>query len=363
MKAVRWIAAWLGLVVMSPVSAWTVVDLGTLPDHRYSVATSINSAGTIVGISGGTYLPNVDTPPRGFIWHPTTGSMTELGSLGGNYTIINAIDDLGHIAGTSTTALIPPGSQPYRAILSTPNGGSIASLGPFESKATWATGITPGGSRRVIGYSKTLSGYASSGWISAPQGGPLSKLPVPAGATVCTPYAINDAGRVVGECDCLSTCRGYVHHVSGLPNGLFPGPFLLKNSASSPPAAGAYGVNAAGVIVGWRQVASGAPMPAKWTHFSAEPIALPLPQGAIGGRAYGINSAGRIVGYFTPVSGQTAGVLWQPDGSVTVLDDLPAVKAAGFHDLQIFDINDSGWMVGLGIKSGSSSWRAILIKP
>ena len=85
---------------------WTAADgqvsLGTLDGDGYSMGFGINEAGAIVGISsvGGSTL-------RPFIWTPstpngTTGTMSDLLTLGGSLTSARGINGLGQIAGAST---------------------------------------------------------------------------------------------------------------------------------------------------------------------------------------------------------------------------------------------------------------------
>jgi len=56
-------------------------------------------------------------------------------------------------------------------------------------------------------------------------------------------------------------------------------------------------------------------------------------------------------------------VLWQPRGAPLILENIPAVKAAGWNNLySAYGINDAGWIVGVGAKGGSSV-RAYLLMP
>lgn len=66
--------------------------------------------------------------------------------------------------------------------------------------------------------------------------------------------------------------------------------------------------------------------------------ALPLASG----NAQAINDRGAIVG----ISNGKAYLL--DDGVLTILDDLPEVRAKGFTGLIPIDINERGWIVGWG---------------
>jgi len=69
----------------------TITDLGTLGGDRSSAA-DINSAGQIVGTSR-----TARGEQHGFVW--ASGTMTDLGDLGARYSLATAINDAGQIAG------------------------------------------------------------------------------------------------------------------------------------------------------------------------------------------------------------------------------------------------------------------------
>ena len=78
-----------------------LVDLGTLGGD-ISLSQGINAMGQVVGYS---YLAG-NAEQHAFLWTPdvangTTGTMVDLGVLGGSYSIAYGINDLGVVVGSS----------------------------------------------------------------------------------------------------------------------------------------------------------------------------------------------------------------------------------------------------------------------
>jgi probable HAF family extracellular repeat protein len=90
-------------------STGSYVDLGALPNSRYSLALSVNNANAVVG-----YVGSADV--RGFLWTPANG-MVDLNTLldptitaGWSLTNAFAINNLGQIAAAAN--FMGPGGQP-----------------------------------------------------------------------------------------------------------------------------------------------------------------------------------------------------------------------------------------------------------
>ena len=363
LQCFRWLASLMLVLGTASAHAWTIIDLGDLnPSGSAGAgATRINNQGKV---TGSAYLANGER--HGFIWFPN-GGMVDLGTLGGTNSGAGGIDNLGYVVGFATTALTYPISGNYRAYLSSINGGSLSSLGTLNGLGTVATGITPDGDRRVIGYSLTTGNQYRHGFISAPNGGPLTQLPKPAGTSYCQPYAINQVGRIVGQCDCPNNCRAYA--INDYGNGGSAYLLPVAGNGSSSMISSAVSINASNSAVGNRQNSNGARMPVRWINLPFLIWQYLASENATEGTASAINSQGQIVGRLSfPPSGVLTGtnghaVLWQSNGTLIKLDQLPEVKAAGWYQLfQAFDINDLGWIVGEGWNAAGNS-RAFLLKP
>jgi probable HAF family extracellular repeat protein len=356
------VGAWLAAAI-STAHAWTIIDLGNLVNPNgltsgLAQGLRINNVGTVVGASETT-----SGQLHGYIWRQSTG-MLDLGTLGGDWSLALGVDDFGYVVGGAKQALVYPVSGNYRAFITSVNGGSMSSLGTFNGKGTKATGISADGSRRVIGHTVETSGGDSynNGFISAPNGGALSLLPKPPGMAHCRPYGIGVGGRIAGICDCEISCRAYISYNYGAgATSLLSTPQGSKSRA--------FNVNA-NYVVGGVTTPPAIERPVRWIQFSPGPALanLALPAGATGGVASAINTSNQIVGR---VNGPPPGfygngraALWQNNGTVVVLDQLPEVQAAGWVQLyQAFDINDSGWIVGIGSIANTGGTRAFLLRP
>lgn len=91
-------------------------------------------------------------------------------------------------------------------------------------------------------------------------------------------------------------------------------------------------------------------------------VPLPeFPSGAIcQSKAVALNNHGHAVGWATRGASDNPAVLWR-DGTLTSLNDLPEVQAAGWWSLTARDINDHDQIVGYGHHDGLVS--AFLLSP
>lgn len=154
------------------------------------------------------------------------------------------------------------------------------------------------------------------------------------GGTTSTAYGITAAGQVVGT---SKMGDGSTRAFSWTAGG---GMVALPAGSTH-----AYGVNSAGVIVG-RGVFGGSTRGFVWTPGAGGGTLQQLPLGVPGtssGEARAINDAGQIVGFSTG-SGIPRAVLWTPNGAggyqVTLLGDF------GGGQGQALDINAHGTVVG-----------------
>ena len=129
-------------------------NLGTLGGTN-SYGYGINAAGQVTGASDTTG----DSATHAFLWKPSTpngtsGTMHDLGSLGGTESNGSAINASGQVAGSS----LKNGDAAYRAFLwkpSTPNGtsGTMYDLGTLGGTESFGGSINASG--QVAGFSYT----------------------------------------------------------------------------------------------------------------------------------------------------------------------------------------------------------------
>jgi uncharacterized membrane protein len=122
----------------------------------------------------------------------------------------------------------------------------------------------------------------------------------------------------------------------------------------------AVAINSSGVVVGYVSGQNDAAPVA----FVDDGIMRPLfAGGACCSIASAINDRGDVVGV---IDGQHGFLV--ENGRLTMLDQLPAVRAAGWTRLLPEGINNRGWIVGMGMLStpaapGRVPWRAFVLKP
>ncbi len=144
-------------------SAGAITDIGTLDGNSYSIADHLNSCGQVIGSSA----PEVPVLHyHAFIWTPSspnanTGSMQDLGTLGGTYVDAFAINDFGKVVGDSflSGTVGPVGSRhAYLWIPTTPNGttGTMQDLGVLGGNVSYAFGIN--NQAEIVGGSQIANG-------------------------------------------------------------------------------------------------------------------------------------------------------------------------------------------------------------
>jgi probable HAF family extracellular repeat protein len=180
----------------------TMYDLGTLGGSE-SNGSAINASGQVAGSS----LKNGDSAYRAFLWKPTTpggtsGTMHDLGTFGGTESVGGAINAGGQVAGFSYTT----GHADYHAFLWTPTtpigtSGTMLDLTTLGGLNSYSYNVGAGG--QVVGASEIVSTsdrahaflYTSgSGMVD------LNTLIDPlSGWELLDASAINDAGQITGQ--------------------------------------------------------------------------------------------------------------------------------------------------------------------
>lgn len=155
------------------------IGFGDGPDLE-STGNGINNVGMLVGST-----ETLDQKTRAFVWD--NGSLSRLGTLGGDNSYGYGINDRGDVVGSSDLA----NGETHAFLL---RAGTMRDLGTLGGTTSRATGINQ--SRQVVGCSKTAGNVSEEAFIYA--SGLMQGLPTLGGTNACA-YAINKAGWAVGN--------------------------------------------------------------------------------------------------------------------------------------------------------------------
>jgi len=182
----------------------------------------------------------------------------------------------------------------------------------------------PGGLTSTTGYAVNSSGTVA-GWGQASSGGQafvstaggLQALPLGAG-TESYAYGINGAGTVVGNT-----------YVGGNSHGT-----IWTSTSATDLGANTYAtaINNSGEVVGSNGSA--------FAVVNGQLEDLAMPSNMNWSSAYGINDAGTVVGDGRLANGTFRGLIWNADGTVTMLGTLGGTSS------QATNVNDGGEVVG-----------------
>jgi hypothetical protein len=301
------------------IAAYKIVDLGA-SGRSASVATDINNPGQIVG-----GVCRSDAAIRGadcdaFITHSDGSNLRTVAPIGDLWGLGKDvwITDLGAVYANSPTGPFKTG----------PNGVGRINIGAGGNGDN-LTNVSSNGRFIKSGCASDAIGSACAIQTSSlvPAGGqaPARGVAVAANGQMVVTYTLGAVTKALVTAPngasprALTSLAGYVY------------PTEMNNS---------------GQVVGFRKLTFESPSESFITApdaTSATILALPsLPQD--------VNASGDIVG---GVGGSKA-VLYS-SGSITMLGTLPSVQAGGWQDLEPLSINDSGNIMGRGLKQGSGA--------
>ena len=159
----------------------SVTDLGSLGGND-GVATAVNASGEVVG-----YSALADGTQHGFIWTPA-GHMVDLGTLGGGGSNVVGIDSAGEVAGSSPTA-----DGFSHAFLWTPTAG-MQDLGTLPGGSE-SNAVALSSSGEVVGTADDGAGVVPFAYTAATGMHALGILP---NSTGTFPEDVNSTGQIAG---------------------------------------------------------------------------------------------------------------------------------------------------------------------
>jgi probable HAF family extracellular repeat protein len=285
----------------------TFTDLGTLPGSPYAVAYAINETNQITGES------NSHNNTHAFLYQ--NGQMSDLGALtsgGGGYSSGHAINRAGQVAGETSLALA---STIHAALFSS---GTINDLGALGGDYSAAFGINNSGI--IIGESEVVQQGVTNVhafvYTNGTGGGMVDLGTL--GGNYSSAKGVNDSGTIVGEAETVIGGTT-VQHAFSYRNGVMSDLGTLGGSSSS-----ASAINSAGLIVGY--ATDGNEVANAFLYDGSQMINLMTLLPANSGwtnlaSADGINDAGQIIGSGYLADGEYQAYLLTPTSApVSIFD-------------------------------------------
>ncbi|MCE3253088.1 MAG: extracellular repeat protein family [Cellvibrio sp.] len=170
------------------------------------------------------------------------------------------------------------------------------------------------------------------------------------------PYAMNEAGQVIGANNTPDEVRGYIWDRE---TGLRAIEGVMGGGASVPSA-----INDHGDVVGTSS-SYGSQHAIFWSEETGTLDLGDLPGGIVLSHAYAINNHRQIVGNGTGPSGGEA-VIWDSEGQIHNLNELLIRDEPDdqyLHMLYGRTINDAGWITAFGFDTRDRRYRTFLLKP
>jgi probable HAF family extracellular repeat protein len=301
------------LAVASPI--YTLADLGTLGGPS-AAATSVNASGQAVGTIA---------TPSGFL-NAFSFDASGMTNLTANTPAIsgqtNGINDAGEIAGTQIV-----GGQSYATVWTNGVANAVGGAGSY------AMAINDDGS--VAGM--LVKNGQGNAFVS--QNGTVIDLGTFAGGFWSSAYGLNSDGQAAGYgMTANGTFRAFIWT---------PGQGYTTLATLGGANGYALAINDAGMATGASQVGSG------FIHAFVSNGSSIKDLGTLGGSssyAYGINNLGNVVGYSLTGSNTMDGFLYE--GGVMYDMNALLIDAPGWTITQLYGINDSNQVVGVGILNG-----------
>ena len=332
-----------------------VTDLGDLGGGS-AVAYDINASGQVVGQSR-----NASGEFQGFIWLPApayglAAGMFEMETLGGTLGEALGINATGQVVGRAFVT----GDTAFHAVLWPPNR-PIIDLGTLGGTNSQAYDINDAG--EAVGWSDMPGNRRHAFWWRDANGNGVSDPGDMVdlgdlGGDQSVAYGINAAGQIVGT---SSTASFASHAFRTTADGVIDPQSDIGTLGGL--SSTAYRINASGQVVGHSQLPGNATIQAFRTAASSAISSGTDGLGTLGGtrsEAWGINAAGRTVGWST-LSGSTSRKAFVAAANGMVDLNTFISPGVGWTLDAAFAINDGGEIVGSGSGPAGPS-RAFLLR-
>lgn len=358
------------LLIGSMITTSAVATEVELADHPEITRYCITELGADSGLN---YVQIVDLNRRGkalgwgylgegvevFLWGRKRG-YTFIDELAHEVEIpvraAAGFNDRGQIVGTQS---IEPDGAFLRAVI-WKRGKGLKFLEPAPGDEN-SVGVDINNRGEVVGISGPYPSESSAGERSViwDRRSRVTMIPAFPDSTSDRPYAMNNAGQVIGGSNTPSGVRGYVWDRE---RGLRAIEGLNGDNSGSPSA-----INDHGEVVGTSSIYNGSYRQHAffWSEETGTLDLGDLPGGADLSHAYGINNHRQIVGN---ASGQNGGeaVIWDSDGQIYNLNELLVRDEPDDQYLQMLygkTITDAGWITAFGFDTRDRRYRTFLLTP
>ncbi|MCL4199459.1 MAG: hypothetical protein KJZ69_18350 [Phycisphaerales bacterium] len=302
----------LGLTALPAEAAaqrYEIFGIGTF--YRESRARGVNNRGVVVGWSP----PPGGGPDQAVVWE--RGELSILGPGDAQ-----AVNDAGDVVGRNHEFLAVMWRQGEPIVIGTLEGHDNSAALAINTLGQVACNATSRAGRR--------SAFLWQDGVSVPLG--------TLGGATCEVTDINSVSQIVGKSALPS---GFEHAFIWLDGDMTDLPPLEGHDQSF-----ANGVSDHGVVVG-ASIAGSDLTPCMW--IDGRPEALPRLGGDRWTRPQTINKQGIIVGAASSITLHERAVIWR-DGVIADLNDY--VFGTGWTLESAMDINEQGWIVGVGVFDG-----------
>jgi probable HAF family extracellular repeat protein len=331
----------------------------------------VSDSGLTAGVSENGLDPLTGAPAWEAIFWGKDGSLTDLGTLGGNESIASAVNDRGQVAGIAldtipdpyTGFFLIPGATQVHAFLWTKSRGmeDLGTLGGTDSAAFfinergqitgWSfTNTTPNPVLTTCG-NLTVNVPTEDPFLW--ENGKMIDLGT-LGGTCGQAWALNNRGQVVGYSDLAGDNVGLHAFLWDKTGG-------MRDLGTLGGATGAgIAINDAGDVVGGDSLADGSGRAFLWRHGV---MTNPGTVGKdFGSQALSINSRRQIVGDSLDNNGNEIGAfLWEDGGPMVDLNALVVPPNSSFQLTRGLYINDRGEIAARGVLSNSDLHSVVLI--
>jgi len=338
-----------------------VHKLDALPGFNSSYTFWVSDSGLVAGLSENGIDPLTGNPAQEAILWGEDGSLTDLGTLGGNESTANAVNNRGEVAGGALNAI---SDDPYAGIFYVPGATQVHAFRWTKSQGMQDLGTLGGNDSTALFMNERgqIAGESFTDTTVNPSTGFPTLAPFfwengkmlnlgTLGGLYGEAYAMNNRGQVVGFSDLAGDQTEH--------------PFIWSKSEGMKDLGtlgGDYGhadyINDEGYVVGYNNTADGTAGAFLWRDGVMTNL------GTLGtntaSESYGVNSRGQVVGGMFANGVDLRAFLWEDGGPMVDLNTLIPANP----DLELDNapyINDRGEIAGQGTFSNGDVHAFVLI--